>query len=121
MPLEAYYDFETPASTDSCLDPEDKKMFAVLYAIIFAFHLQYHLDGVLIKRSFTHTLEQLTDVNYLTRDQLLFANPKTILQLKDSTVNVSWHASKKAVSEIFSTELKFSADCLLNWFNKKLR
>ena len=51
LPLEAYYDFETAASTDSCLDSEDKKMFAVSYAIIFAFHPQYHLDGVLIKRS----------------------------------------------------------------------
>ena len=38
IPLTAYIDFETTAPTDDCLDPETKKMNAVSYVIIFAFH-----------------------------------------------------------------------------------
>ena len=37
IPLAAYIDFETTAPTDDCLDPENKKMTAVFYVIIFAF------------------------------------------------------------------------------------
>lgn len=38
MLVVAYIIFETTTPSDSCLDPE-KKMLAVSYAIIFAFHL----------------------------------------------------------------------------------
>ena len=37
IPLTAYIDFETTAPTNDCLDPENKKMTAVSYVIIFAF------------------------------------------------------------------------------------
>ena len=38
IPLVAYIDFETTAPTDECLKPENRKMFAVSYVIVFAFH-----------------------------------------------------------------------------------
>ena len=38
IPLVAYIDFETIALTDKCFDPENRKIFAVHYVIIFAFH-----------------------------------------------------------------------------------
>ena len=42
-------------------------MFAVSYITIFAFHLDDHVN---IERSFGHLHEELTSLNYLTREQL---------------------------------------------------
>ena len=36
--LVPYIDFETTAPTDECLDPENRKFFAISHVIIFAFH-----------------------------------------------------------------------------------
>ena len=49
IPMTAYIDFETTAPTDDCLDPENRKMFAVSYVIIFAFHPDLQLDRVIIE------------------------------------------------------------------------
>ena len=38
LPVVDHIDFETTASTDSCFDPEQKKMFVMSYVIILAFH-----------------------------------------------------------------------------------
>ena len=45
FPFVVYFDFETNAPTDNCLDPEQKKMFVVSYVMIVAFHPRsnYHL------------------------------------------------------------------------------
>ena len=53
----AYCDFDTTATTDSGLDLENKKMFAVSYVIAFAFHPELCLDRIIIERSFGHSLE----------------------------------------------------------------
>ena len=42
----AYIDFENKALTDECLDPDNKKMFAVLYVTIFAFHPDDDVRGL---------------------------------------------------------------------------
>ena len=47
--MTAYISFETTAPTDDCLDPENRKMFAVSYVIIFAFHPDWQLDRVIIE------------------------------------------------------------------------
>ena len=104
--------------TDECLDPENRKMFAVSYIINFAFHLD---DRVNIERSFGHFREQLTSLNYLTGEQLEFKDSKTLLQLQDCALAVAERKNKIAISEMLSTELKFAADCLLKWFNKKFK
>lgn len=57
IPLAAYIDFETRAPTDECLDPENRKMFAVYYVIIFAFHSELDIDRVIMERSFDHSRE----------------------------------------------------------------
>ena len=69
LPVVAYIDFETTAPTDSCFDPEQKKMFVVSYVIILAFHPKLKMDRVIIQRSFGHSLEQLTTIDYLTNVQ----------------------------------------------------
>ena len=44
-----------------------------------------------------------------------------LLQLRDCLLAVAVKNSKIAISEIFTTELKFAADYLLKWFNKKFK
>ena len=105
LPVAAYIDFETTAPTDSCFDPEQKKMFIVSYVIILAFHAKLKVDRVIIQRSFGHSLQQLTTIDYLTNDQMSFVDVKLIKQLKDSTLEVSRKKSKNAIAQMFSIEL----------------
>ena len=94
----AFCNFKITAPTNSCLDRKTKKMFAISYVIIFDFHPKLDLDFVIIERSFCPSLEKLTNISYLIRDQLTFENTKTILQLRDCALNAHRHASKKAIS-----------------------
>ena len=119
--LTAYIDFETTVPTDDCLDPENAIMFAVSYVIIFTFHPELEIDKVIVERSFGHSEYTLTSLNYLNVDQLNFKNNKTLLQLRDCTLNVARKKSKLAIAEMFTTELKFAGDCLFKWFNKKYK
>ena len=66
IPLVAYIDFETTAPTDECLDPENRKMFAVSYIIVLAFHPELDTDCEIIEHRFGHLYERLTSLNYLT-------------------------------------------------------
>ena len=68
IPLVAYIDFETTAPTNENLDPENEKMYTVFYVIIFAFHPELNIDRVIIERSFGHSTNKLTSLNYLTRE-----------------------------------------------------
>ena len=113
IPLVAYIDFETTAPTDECLDPENRKMFAVSYVILFTFHPDLDIDCAIIERSFVHSRKKLTSLNYLTREQLNFKDNKTLLQLRGCVLAVVEKKNKIVISEMFSTELKFAADCLL--------
>ena len=83
IPLTACIDFETTAPTDDCLDPENKKMSAVSYVIIFAFHPELQIDRVIIERSFGHLQAQLLSLNYLTTEQMKFKNVTQLKQLGD--------------------------------------
>ena len=74
IPLTAYIDFETTAPTDDCLDPENEKMSAVSYVIIFAFHPELQIDRVITERSFGHSQARLLSLNYLTTEQMKFKN-----------------------------------------------
>ena len=44
-----------------------------------------------------------------------------MLQLRDCALAVAERKNEIAISEMFSAELKFAADCLLKWFNKKFK
>ena len=74
------------------------------------FNLNFNFERVIIERIFGDSLEKITSVYYLTRDQL---------SLKQCAIAASQRKSKKAISQTASEELKFSADCLLHCFNKK--
>ena len=50
-----------------------------------------------------------------------FANSKTMIQLKECIIKVSKRKSKSEIFEMFTTELEIAADCLINWFIKKVK
>ena len=81
IPLTAYIDFETTSPTGDCLDLETKKMTAVSYVIIFAFHPDLKIDRVIIERSFGHSIEK-PSLNYLTSKQLRYEDIILLKQLE---------------------------------------
>ena len=109
------------APTDDCLDQENKKMTAVSYVIIFAFHPHLQIDHVIIERSFGHSNLQLCSLNYLTNEQLKFKDINLLKQLRDCALSVASKRNKLVISEMFCTELKFASDCLMKWFNSKFK
>ena len=96
-------------------------MFAASYVTIFAFHPNLDIDHVIIERSFGHSPKKLRSLNYLTREQLNFKDNKMLLQLRDCVLAVAAKITKLQFSEMFTTELKFAADCLLKWSHEKLK
>ena len=121
IPISAYIDFEATAPADDRLDQETKKMNAVLYVIIFDFHPDLDMKPIIIERSFGHSIEKLTTIDYLTAEQLKYKDTTTLKQLRDCAISVANKNNKIAISEMFSTELKFASDCLINWFNSKYK
>ena len=95
-------------------------MFAICYVTVFAFHPYLKLNSVIVERSFGHSLEELTSLNYLARDQLLYHDRKTLLKLKYFALDVHKRNSKAAILHMFTTELKFPSEVLLGWFSKKI-
>ena len=84
------------------LDPESCKMKAVSYAIIFAFHPKLDFNRIIIERSFSHSMEKLTTIDYLTNEQLKFKDEITLKQLRDSALEFSKRNKVNAISEMFS-------------------
>ena len=121
VPFSIYFDFETTSPTDSeWLDPEDKKMFVMSYVIVVAFHSHFNFDRILVQRNVCHSKEELTSVNYLTREQFAFKTPELIKQLYDQALHVSKRTTKNALGVMFGIELGFVKKILLAWFNKKV-
>ena len=121
IPMTAYIDFETTAPTDDFLDPENRRMFAVSYVIIFAFHPELSLDRIIIEQSFGHSLAQLCSLDYLTNEQLKFKHFTMLKQLRDCAFLVASKHQQIAISEMFTIELKFAGNCLMKWFNAKFK
>ena len=121
VPLTAYIDFETTATTDDCLDPESNKMNVVSYVIILAFHPKLNLPRIIIERSFGHSLQKLSQIDYLTSEQLKCKDIVTLKQLRDCAIAVNNKKNPLAVSEMFCTEIKFATNCVLTWFYNKYK
>ena len=93
VPFCVYADFETTAPTDDYLNPENKSMDAVSYSLIFAWHPEFCLSRQMVVSGHNHSLEELSDVSYLTSEQLAMRNQTTTRQLQDSVLNV--HSKRK--------------------------
>lgn len=55
-------------------------MFAVSFATIFACYPELDPERVIIEHSFGHSIEKLSTIDYLTRDQMQFINHKILIQ-----------------------------------------
>ena len=96
-------------------------MFVMSYVMIIAFHPHFKdFKRILIQRSVSHTKEQLTSVNYLTREQFEFKPPELIKQLYGQALHFSKRTCKNALAIMFGIELAFVKKTLLAWFNKKV-
>ena len=51
--------------------------------MIASFHPKLELDRVINQRSFAHSIEQLTSLDYFTREQITFIDHSLIKMLKD--------------------------------------
>ena len=65
------------------LIPNKERRFVVSYVIIVTFHPALNLDRIMIQRSYAHSIDQLTSLNYFSDDQMKFNNLEIIRQLKD--------------------------------------
>ena len=70
-------------------------MFAVSYALVFAWNPKLKLDRQIVVRGFNHSLEELGDMSYLPLEQLALRNQKTAEQLNDAVANVYRKKKKK--------------------------
>ena len=76
-------------------------MNAVSYVIIFAFHPELNMKRIIIERSFGHSVEKLTTIDYLTAEQLKYKDTTTLKQLRDCAFSVANKKNKIAISEMF--------------------
>ena len=120
FPFVLYFDFETTAPTDNCFDSEQKNIFFVSYVLIVTFHPALKLNRIIIQRSYAHSLEQLTSLNYFSKDQMKFIVVQIIRQLKDIATDVSKRKCKNTMGQMFCIECTL-VKTLLDWFNKKYR
>ena len=104
LPFAIYFDFETTKLTGNCLDPEQKNMFVVSYAMIVAFNPSLNLDRIIIYISFGHSLEHLSNLDYLSREQITFIDPYLIHMLKDAACKVSKRNYKNSLEQMFPIE-----------------
>ena len=121
VPFCVYADFETTVPTDDYLNPENKAMTAVLYSLIFAWHPKLSLPRQMVFRGYNHSLDELSDMTYLTSGQLAMRNQTTTRQLQDAILNVHSKRKKNATAEMFNIELKFACDILMCKFNENLK
>ena len=79
-------------------------MFVVSYVMIVAFHPALLLDRIIVYRSFPYTLDQLSNIEYLTREQIGFINSYLIHMLKDCEKKVLRRQCKNSLGQMFSVE-----------------
>ena len=101
IPFAIYFDFKTTAPSDNCFDPEQKKMFVVSYVMIVTFHPELKLNRIIIQRSYAHSIEQLTSLNYFTQEQINFIDHTLLKMLKDTAFHVSKRKCKNSMGQMF--------------------
>ena len=103
------------------LIPNKKRCFVVSYVIIVTFHPALNLDRIMIQRSYAHSVDELTSLNYFSDDQMKFNNLEIIRQLKDIAIDVSKRKCKNMMGQMFYIKTALVKKTLLAWFNKKCK
>ena len=116
-----YFDYETTVMTDNCLEPEQKETLVMSYVMIVALHAVLKLSRIIIERSFGHSFEKLTTIDYLTEEQMGFVDVIVVKQLKDAAEHVSQRKCKKSLAQMFSIELYLIKHTLMSWFSRKIK
>ena len=89
--------------------------------IIVAFHPELKLDRIIIQRSFAHSIEQLTSLDYFTGEQMTYIDQSLIKTLKDMAFEVAKRRCKNSIGKMFSIESALIKKTLLRWFNQKFK
>ena len=89
--------------------------------MIVAFHPVLNLESVIIYRSFAHTLDQLSNIDYLSREQISFIDNYLIHMLKDCARDVAKRQCKNSLGQKFSVESTLVKKTLLKWFSAKVK
>ena len=79
-------------------------MFVASHVLIVAFHPALNIKRIIIQRSYAHSLEQLTNLNYFSEDQMKFIDFEIIKQLKDIAIDVSKRKCKNTMRQMFCIE-----------------
>ena len=72
--------------------------------MIVAFHPALLLDRIIVYRSFAHTLNQLSNIEYLTREQIGFIDSYLIHMFKGCANELSRRQCKNSLGQMFSVE-----------------
>lgn len=83
-------------------------MFLISYFQIYTFHSKLNLDKIFIFLSFKQSFSE---------NHIKYFDDVTFKQLKDTATNVLKKEKESALSDMFSTELKFTVDMLVKWCN----
>ena len=87
--------------------------------MIVAFQPALKIKRIIVYRSFAYSLEQLTNLGYLTREQINLIDQYLIKILKDIASEVSKKNSKTSLGQMFSTETALVKKTLVKLFNVK--
>ena len=88
-------------------------MFVLSFVLIVAFHPALNLDRIIIQRSYSHSLEELTTIKYLNDDQMKFIDLQMLDQLKDTAIDLSKRKCKNTMGQMFCVESAFIKKTLL--------
>ena len=116
-----YFDFETTAPTDNCLHHEQKKMFVVSCVMIVAVNPELNLERIVVQRSFAHSIDELTSLDYFTREQIIFIDQGLIKMFKYMAFEIAKRRCKSSIGEMSSIEIALVKKTLLKWFNQKFK
>ena len=94
-------------------------MFAVSCVMIVTFHPELQINQIVIQRSFAHSIEQLTNLNYSTQEEIKFLDNTLLKMLRDMAFDVSKRKCKNNMGQMFCIENALVKKTILQWFNKK--
>ena len=89
--------------------------------MIVAFHPELKLNRIVIQRSYAHSIEELTSLNYFTQKQISFIDHTLLKMLKDMAFDVFKRKCKNSMRKIFCTESALVKKTILKWFNRKFK
>ena len=72
--------------------------------MIVAFNPELNLDRIIIQKCFAHSIEQLKNLDYFTREQITCIDQSLIKMLKDMAFEVAKRRCKNIIGQMFSIE-----------------